>query len=229
MKEEFNAFIFARGGSKGIINKNLRKVKGISLVRRSIDLALQLNNVSRIFLSTDSEKIANEARSLNVEIIKRPIHLADDKANEIYAWKHAINMVVARYGKFDKFVSIPPTSPLRSLDDVKKIMKLLEDKFDLTLGITKSKRNPWFNMVQSSKKNKIKKIFKDQKFSRRQDAPEIYDITTVAYAAHTSYIMSADNILDGAIGGVQIPEERSLDIDNLLDLELAEFFISRNL
>ena len=83
MIKEFNAFIFARGGSKGIPNKNLRKINGISLVRRSIDLALELENVSKVFLSTDSDLIADEANIEDVEIIKRPLELADDNSPEL--------------------------------------------------------------------------------------------------------------------------------------------------
>ena len=136
MSKDFYAFIFARGGSKGITKKNLRKINGISLVRRSIDLALQLENVSRIFLSTDSQDIANEANSLDVEVIKRPHELAKDETSEILAWKHAINVVESKFGSFDKFVSIPLTSPLRSLEDVKNIMLLLNEKFDVSKNLS---------------------------------------------------------------------------------------------
>ncbi|ABO18036.1 acylneuraminate cytidylyltransferase family protein [Prochlorococcus marinus] len=227
MSKDFYAFIFARGGSKGITKKNLRKINGISLVRRSIDLALQLDNVLKIFLSTDSQEIANEVNSLDVEVIKRPYELAKDETSEILAWKHAINVVEEKFGSFDKFVSIPPTSPLRSLEDVKNIMFLLNAKFDLTLGITKSKRNPWFNMVKKSEGNQVTKIFNDKSFSRRQDAPLTFDLTTVAYAAHTSYVINSKNLLDGVIGGLEIPEERSLDIDTEIDLKMAEFFLNQ--
>ena len=225
MSKDFYAFIFARGGSKGITKKNLRKINGISLVRRSIDLALQLENVSKIFLSTDSQDIANEANSLDVEVIERPHELAKDETSEILAWKHAINVVESKFGSFDKFVSIPPTSPLRSLEDVKNIMLLLNEKFDLTLGITKSKRNPWFNMVQKSEGYQVRKIFNDKNFSRRQDAPLTFDLTTVAYAAHSSYVLKPENLLDGVIGGFEIPEERSLDIDTEIDLKVAELLL----
>ena len=228
MIKEFNAFIFARGGSKGIPNKNLRKINGISLVRRSIDLALELENVSKVFLSTDSDLIADEANIKDVEIIKRPFELADDNSPELSAWKHAIYNVESRFGKFDKFVSIPPTSPLRKVEDVQNIMNLLNSNFELTLGVTESNRNPWFNMVKFSEKNRVKKIFNNSSFSRRQDAPQVFDITTVAYAGFTKYILSANNILDGLIGGVKIPVERSIDIDTKMDLEIAEFFMNRN-
>lgn len=228
MLKEFNAFIFARGGSKGIPNKNLRKINGISLVRRSIDLALELENVSKVFLSTDSDLIADEGNIKDVEIIKRPLELADDNSPELSAWKHAIYNVESRFGKFDKFVSIPPTSPLRKVEDVQNIMNLLNSNFELTLGVTESHRNPWFNMVKFSEKNSVKKIFNNSSFSRRQDAPQVFDITTVAYAGFTKYILSANNILDGLIGGVKIPVERSIDIDTKMDLEIAEFFMNRN-
>ena len=107
-------------------------------------------------------------------------------------------------------------------------MNLLNSNFELTLGVTESNRNPWFNMVKFSEKNRVKKIFNNSSFSRRQDAPQVFDITTVAYAGFTKYILSANNILDGLIGGVKIPVERSIDIDTKMDLEIAEFFMNRN-
>jgi N-acylneuraminate cytidylyltransferase len=62
---------------------------------------------------------------------------------------------------------------------------------------------------------------------RRQDAPKIYEITTVAYAAKASYVMSTARLLDGQVRAVIVPEERSLDIDSELDLQFAEFLFER--
>ena len=84
-----NFLICARGGSKGIKNKNLRKIKGKSLVERSIIFAKKFNN--KIFLSTDSQKISNVGLKNKIELVSRPKNLATDNVGEILVWKHYVN------------------------------------------------------------------------------------------------------------------------------------------
>ena len=69
---------------------------------------------------------------------------------------------------------------------------------------------------------------KHKKITRRQDAPEIFDMTTVAYVSRPEFITNSTGIFEGKIKGVEIPAERALDIDTLLDFEIAEFLMNRN-
>ena len=86
------AFIFARGGSKGITNKNLKKLNGISLLERNINLIKKVNKIEKIFVSTDSEEIKNEAERLGALVpILRPKELAEDNSSEIDSWKYMVN------------------------------------------------------------------------------------------------------------------------------------------
>ena len=141
------AFIFARGGSKGLPRKNLLEIKGLSLTRRAIKAAKQIEMVERVFLSTDCQEIHREGEIEGVEVIKRPEELASDSASEWDAWKHAINYAEKKYGNFDIFISLPPTAPCRSIDDVRKCISNLKDDIDLVFTATAAKNNPWFNMV----------------------------------------------------------------------------------
>jgi len=220
---KFNAFIFARGGSKGIPKKNLQKVGKFTLVEHSIRIAKRLPSIERIFISTDSDEIASLGRTYKIEIINRPEELASDSSNEVLSWKHAINFVENSYGYFDNFLSIPPTSPLRIEEDIFRIMSSLNSNIDIVLGISRSKKSPWFNMVTNE--GGIKLVNKSSQIFRRQDTPLIFDITTIAYAAKVTYLKGCNNILEGKVKGVEIPEERSIDIDNWFDLKLARLLI----
>ena len=114
------AFIFARGGSKGIPGKNKFMLNKKPLIAYSIEVALQCPSISDVLVSTDDKEIAQIAKKYgaNVPFI-RPSKLATDDSNELDSWKHAINEYEKIYkNKIDLFISLPATSPLRSVDDL---------------------------------------------------------------------------------------------------------------
>jgi len=218
------AFIFARGGSKGLKNKNLLKFKNKSLLGNAILHAKKSKLIKEIFVSTDSLKIKNEAIKYNALVpFLRPKKLASDKSPEIDSWKHAINFLNQKLNIYpDYIVSVPTTAPLRNVSDINKcIAEAVKKKLDLVIAITESQKNPHFNMLEF-KNNKFKIINKNKNFYRRQDAPKFFDITTVCYVFKTKYIKKTNNIFSGKIGYVEIPRERAIDIDNYLDLKIAK-------
>ena len=87
------AFIFARGGSKGLPGKNIKPLCGKPLLHYAIDVAKQVPEISKVFVSTDCDDIANCARDAGAEVINRPAELASDTAPEWAAWQHAIRYV----------------------------------------------------------------------------------------------------------------------------------------
>jgi len=224
MSKKF-AFIFARGGSKGIPNKNIQLLGDIPLIGHSIEVALHSKLFDKIIVSTDSLEIARISESYGAEVpFIRPKELAADTALEIEAWKHAINFYLEKKITFSHFVSLPTTSPLRRVSDIKECINLFDKKkFDIVVTMRPSERSPYFNMVKKDEKGLLS-IFSDkQVIGRRQDAKKVYDLTTVAYVSSPNYIMSVDNIFEGNVGGVEIPKERAIDIDDQLDLEIARF------
>jgi len=180
-----HAFIFARGGSKGLPGKNIMPLLGKPLIQYSIAVALKTIGIEKVFVSTDDANIATVAQSNGAIVIDRPIELAQDNSPEWLAWKHAINWVKEQYGDFNEFVSLPATSPLRSVKDVESAMFRRSDiGADICIAITPASRSPYFNMVKESSNNLIELVNKpDNSISRRQDAPEVFDITTVVYVA----------------------------------------------
>lgn len=109
------AFIFARGGSKGLPGKNIKPLAGKPLVTYSIETAQRCSSIECVFVSTDDADIASVARESGATVIVRPAELATDTSPEWLSWRHAIEWVESHHGKFDGFVSLPATSPLRSV------------------------------------------------------------------------------------------------------------------
>ena len=221
------AFIFARGGSKGIKGKNMVSFKGKPLLANSIEMAKQIDSIDKIYLSTDSEEMADLAQSYGVFIIKRPTELASDYSPEWLSWQHAITKSNDIHGKFGKFISLPTTSPLRLLSDVNQCLDALEEGVDIVITATESQNNPWFNMVKIDKSGKTQRVIHNKNITRRQDAPICFDMTAVAYVARPEFVIKSQGLWDGNVATVLIPPERAVDIDTKLDLDFARFLADR--
>jgi len=227
------AFIFARGGSKGVPRKNIRKLGGLPLIAHSIRIAQQCPSIGRIVVSTDNDEIACVAREYGTEVpFIRPAELAGDRSSEFDAWKHAIQMFqrVAQE-KIDIFVSLPPTSPLRSVADVENcIREYAETEADMVITVKEAARSPYFNMVRSDAEgfSHLVNLASDgTRYFCRQDVPRVYDMTTVAYVSSPDFILNADSIFSGRVRSVLVPDERAIDIDTMLDFKFAEFLITQ--
>ena len=221
------ACIFARAGSKGILNKNIQIFCGKPLISWAIELALQVRQINDVFVSTDSEEIAEIARIAGATVpFIRPLELATDTSPEWHSWQHFIKYLNDKDGRLPEvFLSLPATSPLKSTIDVENCLnEFKKGRADFVVGITPSQRNPYFNMVKKGENNQVNLVIQQvEKYSRRQDTPEIFDLTTVCYVGKPSTILTKNSIFEGRVAGVEIPRERAIDIDTELDFQIAEF------
>lgn len=219
-------FVFARGGSKGLPGKNTKLLAGKPLIAHSIEVARACARVESVIVSTDDSGIAEEAQKWGAEVpFLRPPELATDGAPEWLAWRHAIDWFERERGKFDVFLSLPPTSPFRALEDVDACLDVLDAdrRTDAVITVREAERSPYFNMVSLDPHGYAGLVVRPKDgITRRQDAPPVYDITTVAYAVRPAYIRHAERLLEGKVRTVQVPAERALDIDTPYDFELAE-------
>jgi N-acylneuraminate cytidylyltransferase len=220
------AFVFARGGSKGLPGKNILKINGVPLLAHSINVANSINEIQKCFVSTDSSEIAEVATNYGATVIPRPVELSTDDSPEWLSWQHAVNWVRSNVSDFDKFLSLPATAPLRLPKDVERCLCKLDSRTDIVLTMSKSHRSPWFNMVCKNADENLELIIRDKNNpTRRQDAPVSYDLTTVAYVTRPDFIMKNNSIWDGKSKGVIIPPERAIDIDTELDFRVATFLM----
>lgn len=220
------AFVFARGNSKGLPGKNIKPLGGKPLLAYSIETARQLPAVRKVFVSTDSPDIADVARQWGAEVIDRPPALATDEASEWLAWQHAINHLQERGEAFDLFVSLPATSPLRGVEDVQACLDAAGDDVDVVVTVTPAARSPYFNMVLRDERGFSSLVCAGEGIHRRQDAPAVFDMTTVGYVARPSFIMANQTLFAGTIRSVVVPRERAVDIDDIYDFKLAEMYLS---
>ena len=225
--------ICARGGSKGVPNKNIRNLFGKPVIAHTIELAKRCSRIDRVVVSTDSPQIAEVARSFGAEApFLRPAELATDTAAKPPAIRHAVNYYIEQC-KFtpDLIIDLDPTSPLRELQDIEKCLDLIEKDPDCDSVITGylSTKNPYFNMVEVnqdgyaelSKRHLVNGVY----VYRRQDAPSVYAMNASIYVWRTGILFQQQNIVSGRVRFYEMPHERSVDIDTEIDFNLVELLM----
>jgi CMP-N,N'-diacetyllegionaminic acid synthase len=213
--------ICARGGSKGVKNKNIRKLLGRPLIAHSIFQAKSSGLFDCIAVSSDSDEILKIARKWDADyLIKRPDELATDQAAKLPAIQHCVAAVECMSGKtYDIVVDLDATSPLRIPADIVACVRLLEERgVSNVITGTPARRSPYFNMVELDEHGVArlsKKI--DIPVVRRQDAPKCYDMNASIYAWRRSALFNNSTIFNSGTLLYAMPEERSVDLDSELD------------
>jgi CMP-N,N'-diacetyllegionaminic acid synthase len=223
--------ICARGGSKGVKNKNIRLIGGKPLIIHTLEHALLSGLFTEIAVSSDSEEILNVAETFGIKnLIKRPDHLATDTSPKIPAIQHCIREVECKKNyKFSTIVDLDATSPLRSLEDISNAVRILESKniSNIITG-TKSRRSPYFNLVELNENGTVtlsKKL--DQSIQRRQDSPLCFDMNASIYVWEREAFFNSNSVFLNDTEIYVMPEERSIDIDTELDFEFVEFLLNK--
>jgi CMP-N-acetylneuraminic acid synthetase len=222
------ALICARGGSKGVPNKNIRPLRGRPLIAWAVDVAREVARIERVIVSTDSETIAAAARAAGAEVpFLRPPELARDDSPEWLVWRHALNTLREDGSLPGALVVVPPTAPLRAAADVERCLDEYESaECDVVITVTDARRSPYFNMVRRLESGGVGLVLPpERRITRRQDVPEVYDMATVAYVVRPSFVLERDGIFDGRVRAIHVPAERALDIDTALDFQIAECLI----
>lgn len=224
------AFIFARGGSKGLPGKNIRPLGGKPLIAWSIEHALAVKRIARVIVSTDSEQIAEVAKAHGAEVpFIRPAELASDNSPEWLAWRHALQYLLETEGTLpDAMVSVPTTAPLRLPQDIENCLdEYRKGDADMVITVTDAHRSPYFNMVKTNPDGTVGLVNPPPSaIARRQDAPVVYDMATVCYVANPEFVMTHNATFEGRVKAVQVPTERAIDIDTLLDFQIAESLLN---
>ena len=225
------ALICARGGSKGLPGKNVRPLSGRPLIAWAVGHAKMVARVQRVIVSTDSAEIAAVAREAGAETpFLRPAELAQDDSPEWMVWRHALAFVKTQEGSYpDALLVVPATAPLREAADLDRCLDEYEKGgVDVVVTVTDAHRSPYFNMVSVREDGTVGLVIPPRgSVSRRQDAPVVYDMTTVGYAANPEFVMARNGIFDGRVRHVHVPQERALDIDTLLDFRVAECLMAQ--
>lgn len=223
--------ICARGGSKGVKNKNLKMIKGKPLIAFTLAQAKQSGLFDFITVSSDSPEILEAAKTFGADLaLMRPAELATDTAPKIPVIIHAAQETERITGKkFHTFVDLDCTSPLRNVADIQGAVALLEstDSSNVITGAP-ARRSPYFNLVEEQADGSVavaKKL--SAPIARRQDAPKCYDMNASIYVWTRETLFSQDKLFLPKTRLFEMPEERSLDIDSELDFELVEHLMNK--
>ncbi|MFY9141794.1 cytidylyltransferase domain-containing protein [Sulfuricurvum sp.] len=223
--------ICARGGSKGVKNKNIKLLHGKPLIAYTIEQAKESGLFEHIVISTDSDLIATVAQEYGAEVFfKRSEEMASDTAGKLEVIKDAFVRSEEYYQtSFDYLVDLDATAPLRSVQDIiGAYQQFLKDDNDNLITAMPSRRSPYFNLVEVDASGKValsKKL--SSSVVRRQDAPQSYDMNASIYIWKRDIILNENSIFLEKTGLYVMPEERSIDIDSELDFEFVEFLMRK--
>jgi len=221
--------ICARGGSKGVKNKNIRDLLDKPLLAYSILQAKKAKLFDSVAVSSDSDEILEVAKKYGAEIlIKRPPELATDEAPKLPVIRHCVSESEKIVGRtFETIVDLDATSPLRSLDDINQAVKLLEDgNASNVITGTPAHRSPYFNLVEVGEDGVVR-LSKTLPLpvSRRQDAPACYDMNASIYVWRRNALFNNPSLFNPDTLLYVMPPERSFDIDSELDFKMVELLM----
>jgi N-acylneuraminate cytidylyltransferase/CMP-N,N'-diacetyllegionaminic acid synthase len=230
-KEHILCTICARGGSKGVPQKNIEIIGGIPLIAHSIIQAKKSDCFRYIAVSSDDESILSISKEFGADfIIQRPAEMALDDSPKLIAIRHCAEQVEKITGeKFSIFADLDATSPLRKPEDISQsIALLINSGCDNIITACKARRSPYFNLVEVNKDN-IVHLSKtpDNQIFCRQDAPVCYDMNASIYVWNRKAFFQGPTLFNKYTRLFEMPEERSIDIDSSLDFEIVKFLMEK--
>ena len=223
--------ICARGGSKGVKKKNLRNLNGKPLLGYSIEQARLSGQFVGIGVSSDSDEILELAKELGADWqIVRPPDLAEDTSPKLPAIQHCAGEIERILGEeYNTIVDLDASAPLRSVDDVVAVVRLLESSAaaNVITGV-KARRSPYFNLVELNKNGTVelsKPLTKQ--VIRRQESPLCFDMNASIYAWTRSGLINSNSIFQESTLLYEMNEETAFDIDSEEDFELVQWIMRR--
>jgi CMP-N-acetylneuraminic acid synthetase len=219
----------ARGGSKGLPGKNLRRLGPLSLIGHAVASAREATDLTRFIVSTDSAEIAEEARRHGAEVpFLRPAALANDEAGMLGVLQHAVRWLEASAAsRPDLIVTLQPTSPFRSGTDIDRVIaRVVESGADSAQTLCEASYHPFF--MKTLDGDRTVALFPDgHTYVRRQDAPAVYQPSGAVYVTRHEVLMDKGRILGDDNRGIVTEFEASVNIDTEWDFALAELILNQ--
>ncbi|MDO9044297.1 MAG: acylneuraminate cytidylyltransferase family protein [Methanobacteriaceae archaeon] len=222
--ENIISIIPARGGSKGLLRKNVKSIAGTPLINYTINAANNSKYIKNSFISTEDPEIELISNNCRVEVIKRPEILAKDDSLTIDVILHALDFFEEKESP-DILVLLQPTSPLRTSIDIDNAIDIFKkNECDSVISVSELEHSPYWSLkLQNSylKPNFGKEYFK----KRRQDLPTLYSPNGAIFISTPEYLRKHKTFYFEKTLPYIMPPERSIDIDTELDSKLAELIL----
>ena len=216
--------ICARGGSKGVPNKNIRIISKKPLIAHTITSAINSKLFSHVVVSTENKKIAQISKKYGAEVpFIRPKNLALDTTPVGDVFIHAIKKLYSLGYEFEIFVNRDCTVPFIKNTDIKKTIDLLKNKkCDAVYGVYRQHLNPYFNMMEKNKEGYLRLSKKLKKRPKsRQKAPIIFQLNGLFTFDAKKFLNQGDPIMANALPH-EISPESGLMIDTEIEFKMAE-------
>ncbi len=210
------AIIPARGGSKGVKNKNIRIVHGKPLIAWTIEEALQSKWVNEVIVSTDDPKIAEISKSFGAKVpFLRDSSLAQDASPTI----DVVIDILRRYSEFDWGILLQPTSPLRNAKDIDEMIEQCFAKKALSsVSVCQTEESPFW-MYKKDDNNYLVPLFDDIRVTRRQDLPLTYRLNGAMYFFNRNDLLKTRQLVTTQTLAYEMPISRSIDLDTENDFK----------
>jgi len=219
--------ITARGGSKGIPNKNIKPLAGKPLMHYSIEAALEVFDVVDICVSTDSAEIKSVAEQAGLVVpFIRPAELAADTSGSNEVILHAIDFYEQSGKQYDRLLLLQPTSPFRKKEHIEAALAMYNSHTEMITGVTETEANP-YNILYEEDENGLLQKSKKGAFTRRQDCPVVWQLNGAIYLINIKALKEKGNIALLQKQKLVMDKISSLDIDTPLDWMFAEFVLER--
>jgi CMP-N,N'-diacetyllegionaminic acid synthase len=217
----------ARGGSKGLPGKNIKKLMGKPLIHYTIEAARTLFSDEQIIVSTDDLDIKScaEQTGLNVPFI-RPAELATDTASTIEVLLHALKVSEANQYVPDALILLQPTSPLRNSQHIEEAMNLFNETIDMVVSVKETESNPYYVLFEENENGFLKKS-KAGNFTRRQDCPKVWEYNGAIYIINVQSLKNVGHLNFDKVIKYEMKKEHSVDIDTEMDWLIAEYFLNK--
>lgn len=218
----FLVVIPARGGSKGIPLKNIYPLNGKPMLLYSLEMIKQVDFEGDIVVSTDSEKIKEVALSESgIHIVDRPEDISGDTASTESALLHALETMERKQNcRYDAVVTLQATSPLRTPQTIEACFRRFEqdcNKYDALLTLTETRADYWIKESDE----RYRRLYPDAP-RRRQDREPIYVENSALYITDSDALRETGSVLGHHVNGYVIPEREGVDINEMIDILIAE-------
>lgn len=221
------AIIPARGGSKGLLKKNIYPLCGKPLIHYTVITASECNYIDEIIVSTDCDSIKDVVQNYSVSIHNRNSHLSEDNSLVADTLKEILNNYTLDELPYYAFL-LEPTCPFRNVTDLQTALELIENSnLDCVASFAEASLNP--HRAWTFKENNRPVHFLDNSngWLPRQSLPQCFQLNGGVYLINVFKFLNSEmnTLLFGNSAGFLMPEERSVDIDNKMDILFAEFIL----
>ena len=218
----------ARGGSKGVPGKNIKKLNGTPLINYTVRAAREVFQDRDIIVSTDSPAIKSVVEKTGLEVpFLRPEALATDNAGTHEVLLHAIDFMEKKGIKNETLILLQPTSPFRTSDHIKEAFKLYDKELDMVVSVKETQSNPYYVLKEENEEGFLE-TSKSGDYKTRQECPKVWELNGAIYIINVASLKKKTISQFKKVKKYVMDEISSLDIDTPMDWEIAKNFREKN-